>query len=70
MLGRRRGEVAEALLDILVGSLNTNRIPLKMGWKLVELYQQHRLESRDGLRLLRRACMISEPEKTRAVPSG
>jgi hypothetical protein len=63
----RYGVLTERLLDILIASLNSHRIPLKMGWELLELYQYGRLDSPKGRLILKRACTISEPEKTKMV---
>ena len=63
----RYGVLTDRLLDILIASLNSHRIPLKMGWELLELYQDGRIDSPRGQRILKRACMISEPEKTKVA---
>ncbi len=55
------------LLDILAASLNLHKVPIKMGWRILDLYQSRRLDSPEGLRILKRACMLVEPEKTRMV---
>ena len=60
----RRRVIARKLLDILVASLYADRIPRAMGWRIADMYQTGELWGVEGFKLLKKACMMVEPDKT------
>ena len=66
---RRRGlkRDAEFLLDVLLSSVNPEKVDDRLGWRLAELAKADKLSTREGLDLLLRAVKACEPEKLRDV---
>jgi len=61
---------AEALLEVLMSSVNLNDVPVELGWTVAKVYFEGSLSTRKALRLLARACRLCEPEKTARVLRG
>ncbi len=66
----RRVARAEALLEVLMSSVNLNRVPVELGWAVAKAYLEGSLSTRDGFRTLVKACRLCEPEKTSRVLGG
>ncbi len=66
----RRVARAEALLEVLMSSVNLNRVPVELGWAVAKAYLEGSLSTRDGFRTLVKACRLCEPEKTSKVLGG
>jgi hypothetical protein len=66
-MDRRHRVVADKLLDVLIATLYADRIPREMGRRIADMYQSGEIWSLKGFRLLRKACMLTEPDKTKRV---
>jgi hypothetical protein len=66
----RRVVRAGALLEVLMSSVNLNRVPVELGWAVAKAYLERGLSTRDGFRVLVKACRLCEPEKTSKVLRG
>ena len=69
---RRRGvkENTEALLDILLSSVNPEKVDDSLGWKIAENIKDGKLFTRNVTRLLRKAVILCEPDKLRRINRG
>ncbi|MEM2095960.1 MAG: hypothetical protein QXX19_03875 [Candidatus Caldarchaeum sp.] len=65
-----RKRQAEKLLEVLMSSVNLDKVPPELGWSVWRMFVSGEIYSESGLRLLARACRLCEPEKTRRVLRG
>ncbi|MEM0383560.1 MAG: hypothetical protein QXS57_05095 [Candidatus Caldarchaeum sp.] len=61
---------AEKLLEVLMSSVNLDKVPPVLGWLVWRSFVSGRIYSKTGVRLLARACRLCEPDKTRRVLRG
>lgn len=52
-----------ALLDIVLASLNPHMIPDEVAEKIVRLFKEDRLSTREGIEALLTASMLCEPDR-------
>jgi hypothetical protein len=52
----RRVVRAGALLEVLMSSVNLNRVPVELGWAVAKAYLERGLSTRDGFRVLVKAA--------------
>jgi len=57
----------DEVFDILLSSVNPERVPDKIGWELAYLAKEDKLYSRKGMLLLIKAASLCEPEKMRKI---
>ena len=62
--GALRREV-EFLLDVLLSSVNPERVDDYLGWQIAALVKARRIYTSEGRRLLLEAVRACEPEKAR-----
>ncbi|MEM4281006.1 MAG: hypothetical protein QW470_02480 [Candidatus Caldarchaeum sp.] len=65
-----RKRIAPILLEILMSSVNSSRVPPELGWAVWEMFRKNRLDKPDGFKVLVKACKHCEPEKTAKVLRG
>ncbi len=64
---QKRLELAEELLDILLSSVNLERIQDDIGWKINEAYREGKLSNVEFLGEIAYAVSIAEPSKFRKM---
>ncbi len=65
-----RKRKAELLMEVLMSSVNLNKVPVELGWSVWHAFTTNKLASRDGLKILIKACKCCEQEKTSKVLKG
>ncbi|MDW7978266.1 MAG: hypothetical protein RMH74_05630 [Candidatus Caldarchaeum sp.] len=67
MKSRKR---ADLLLEVLMSSVNLDKVPLDLGWSVWRLFSSGEIYSSKGVRILIKACRLCEPDKTKRVLRG
>ncbi|HIQ29172.1 MAG TPA: hypothetical protein EYH45_01260 [Candidatus Caldiarchaeum subterraneum] len=67
MRRQRVKEYTEALLDILLSSVNPERVDDDLGWKIAENIKDGRLFTHHVRSLLHKAVILCEPDKLRRI---
>jgi len=58
------------LLEVLMSSVNSDKVPVELGWRVWSAYKNNDFSNRRAYRDLVKACMMCEPEKTKKVLRG
>lgn len=64
---QERLELAEELLDILLSSVNLEKVQDDVGWKINESYREGKLSDAEFLGEIAYAVSIAEPSKLRKI---
>ncbi len=67
MRRQKAEEDAEFLLDILLSSVNPEKVDDNLGWKIAENIRDEKLFTSEIKKLLYRAAKQCEPEKLRRI---
>ncbi len=68
--GMDRRRKAEVLMEVLMSSVNLNKVPVELGWSVWRAFTTNKLTLGDGWKILIKACKYCEPSKTSRVLKG
>lgn len=66
----RSKKTVSLLLEVLMSSVNCNKVHPELGWAVWHSFVNNRLDKPDGFKALVRVCQQCEPEKTAKVLKG